>query len=395
MNILFVTGVFAKNKWDTALSGMPCAVYKSAIGMLQRGHRVRVVTIDDMDKQWNYQGIEVISIKARHGHEEKHVFKSILCVLQRECRIEKKIKELDKEASIDIIQYVGWFGIGLLHFSRIPAVMRVSSYTKVQPELLYNYNIAQRCLIRIVEYLAAQRMNYIFAPSKIMADGVQKDLKKKVSVIETPFLQEKIEWEYSLLKSKIKDRRYILFFGRMSVEKGILVVKDIMYRVLKKYSDICFVFAGDSWKHNGIDIETELIDAAREYGTRVLCLGNLQKKKLFPIIYNAEMILMPSLADNFPNSCAEAMALGKIVIGSNGSSLEQFITNKRNGFLAEAGSAESLYRCIEYVFNMNEVQKERMSINAQKRIKLLDLKHYSTRMEVLYNKIIEKTDLQS
>lgn len=55
------------------------------------------------------------------------------------------------------------------------------------------------------------------------------------------------------------------------------------------------------------------------------------------------MILMPSLSDNLPNSCAEAMSLGKIVIGTNGSSLEQFIENKKNGFLAKIGSAENLY----------------------------------------------------
>ena len=57
MNILFVTGVFAENKWDTALGGMANAVYKSAIGMQQRGHRVRVLTVDDIDRRWCYQEI--------------------------------------------------------------------------------------------------------------------------------------------------------------------------------------------------------------------------------------------------------------------------------------------------------------------------------------------------
>ncbi len=34
-------------------------------------------------------------------------------------------------------------------------------------------------------------MNYIFAPSKIMAAGIEKDIRKKVGVKETPFLFER------------------------------------------------------------------------------------------------------------------------------------------------------------------------------------------------------------
>ena len=140
MNILFVTGVFAENKWDTALGGMANAVYKSAIGMQQRGHRVRVLTVDDIDRRWCYQGIEVISVKAEHGLEKRLLINNLFCILKREFRLEHKIALLHKEENIDIIQYTGWFGVGLFHFSKIPSIMRISSYTKIQ--LINNYSIS-------------------------------------------------------------------------------------------------------------------------------------------------------------------------------------------------------------------------------------------------------------
>ena len=102
------------------------------------------------------------------------------------------------------------------------------------------------------------------------------------------------------------------------------------------------------------------------------------------------MVLNPSLADNFPNSSAEAMALGKIVIGSDGSSLEQFICDRDNGLLAKIGDAESLYGCIEYVINMSESQKEDMSVKARRRIRALNLEDYSFKMESLYKRVINK-----
>ncbi|MCM1120959.1 MAG: glycosyltransferase family 4 protein [Ruminococcus flavefaciens] len=386
MNILFVTGMFAKNKRDTALSGMPNAVYKSAVGMQLIGHKVRILTVDNRDARWVYRGIRVVSVCGKHGLAEKSIVKTLYCIIQREINLEKVICKLHKEEPIDIIQYVGWFGIGMLHYSNIPAVMRISSYTKIQ--LFNNYNKNTRFVLEMVEYLAALRMNYIYAPSRIMAEGMEKDLGKKVGVIETPYLQENFGWNEKIWSTELYNKRYIFFFGRMSVDKGILVIKDIIYRVLEKYPNIYFVFAGISWEHNGIIIEEELCKAAKQYKERVIFLGLLSKDKLMPVINNAEIILMPSLADNFPNACAEAMALGKIVIGTDGSSLEQFIKDGYNGYLAEIGNSNSLFSVLERVFSLNEQQREIIADNARKRVKRLDLERYSQKMELIYSKII-------
>jgi len=386
MNILFVTGIFAENERDTALGGMAHAVYKSAVGMQMRGHRVRILTAANQERQWHYHGLEVTSVKVSQGIDDKSGFGVLLDIFKREYLIEKTIRKMNRKEAIDIIQYTGWFGIGLFHFMHIPAVMRISSYTKIQ--LVHNYSGMKKCLLEFVEYLAAKRMNYVFAPGENLARGLEQDIRKKVGVIETPFMQEEIEWDDRLLRSRLKGKRYLLFFGRMSVDKGILVIRDILYRTLDKNQDIHFVFAGGGGKYNGVPIEQELSQAAKEYNSRVIFLGWLSKDRLMPVVNGAEMVLMPSLADNFPNSCAEAMALGKIVVGTDGSSMEQFIDNGVNGYLTEIGNADMLYQCVDVVLNMDAKQKNNISICARRRIKELDLEKYSKRMEKIYSRVV-------
>lgn len=381
MNIVFVTGDFAV-KERSILGGMAGAVYKSALGMQKRGHYVRILAVSTQNREWKYNGLEVISIRAQNALSEASVVKSLYYILQREIIIQKQIKLLDKQKKIDIIQYTGWFGIGLLHYNSIPAVMRVSSYTKIQ--LVNNYSRKKKRLFSAVEYFAAKRMNFIFAPSKLMAAGIEKDLGKKVGVIETPFLRDGIEPDDIVYQKKLKDKNYILFFGRMSVDKGIYVISDVIGKVLREYSNIYFVFAGGA----DDDIIKTLKTAAGEYKNRVLLLGVLDKSKLEPVIKNAAMVLMPSLADNFPNGCAEAMAFGKIVIGTNGSSLEQFIEDGVNGFLAKIGDMGSLYKCIYHVMMLDDNTKKRIAWNAKQRIKRLNLETYSMYMENLYSKVI-------
>ena len=387
MNILFVTGLFANDERDTALGGMPGAVYKSALGMQQRGHSVRILACAGRERRWRYQGLDVISVRVVQGIEGKAAGAMLIDTLKRELAVRRYVQKLDCEKAIDIVQYTGWFGVGLLHPYGIPAVMRMSSYTKVQ--LSNNFSTGKRFLLEAVEYLAAKRMNFVFAPSRITAAGLEKDIQRAVGVMETPFRQEETKWDDSILRSRLESKRYLLFFGRMTVDKGIYVIRDMLHEILDRYREIQVVFAGGINQHEGVLVSDELMEAAGEHGNRVVFLGLLPKERLLPVIDGAELILMPSLADNFPNACAEAMALGKIVIGTDGSSLEQFIQDGVNGYLVERNNPGQLCRCVDRVLRMEPGQKELVSIRARKKIEGLDLESYSKKMEKIYTRVIK------
>lgn len=386
MNILFVTGAFAKNSRDTALGGMERAVFKSAMGMLQLGHNVCILAADRKESIWDYHGIKVVSFRAINIFECINDVVLFLSIIDREVQIQKYIEKINKDWKIDIIQYTGWYGVGLLHFRKIPAIMRISSYVNLQ--FKDSFSRKREKLLSGLECQAVKRMDYVFAPSNLMAEKMEKDSGKNIHVIETPYVPENIDEDTGILDRKIIKQKYILFFGRLSSDKGIYVIRDILYKVLDKYRDIVFVFAGSGTINNGRKIETELREAAKEFEERVLCLGNLSKSTLLPIIRNAEFIVMPSIRDNLPNTCAEAMAAGKIIIGTDGSSLEQFITDGYNGLLAQIDNSDSLFKQINRAFMLTELEKERISQNAVTKIKELDIVSYSRKMQIIYQNLL-------
>lgn len=388
MNILFVTGQFAGSARDRALGGMARSVFKSAKGMQDRGHRVCILTVDAVSKEWNYQGIPIISVEAYYDNKDMSSIRLIYNVMQREYLIEEKIRELHKKEKIDVIQYTGWFGIGLLHYSKIPAVMRISSYTKVM--LKRDYSRSRCCLLSALEILAAKRMNYVFGPGKKVAQEFEKDLHRKVKVIETPYVRELDHCVIPACAKKIDGRKYILFFGRLSIEKGIYVIDKIIYRILKQYPDIYFVFAGLITTNNGERIDDRIKRSAAECRERIIFSGVVPRGELTYLIRNASFIIMPSILDNFPNTCAEAMDEGKIVIGTDGSSLEQFITDGYNGLLAKPGDAESLYKKIVQVMNMSQDEKQEMGNCAKECVKKWNIKDYSKKMERIYERLVRQ-----
>lgn len=383
MNILYVTGIFAKDRHEPIQGGMAKAVLMNAAGMKKRGHTVSVLTADSVDRIWSYEGIRIVSVQATSGWLDKKDIYKAAAIVKREFRIEKAIRKLLKTERIDVIQYTGWFGVGLFH-TKVPAIMRVSSYTKAQLSACYSRQTVK--VLSFFERCAARRMNAIYAPSNIMAKALGEDIHRKVYVIETPFVKEELEEDDSIVRQKLCNKRYLLFFGRMTEDKGIGVIRDCVYNVLQAYREIYFVFAGTAGK----DICSEILSAAGEYKKRIIFLGSVSHEKLYPIIRSAEIILMPSLKDNFPNACAEALSLHKIIIGSENSSLEQFITDGYNGFLIRNGSPDSLKNKIDYVFRLSEKDKEIIRGRTQEKIQDLDPDKYFGIVEHMMQRVIKR-----
>ncbi len=153
------------------------------------------------------------------------------------------------------------------------------------------------------------------------------------AIIESPFYPRKaVREDEKLFEEKLKNQKYILSFGTVKILKGAKLIGDSIYQVLSVCPDLVWVFAGSEfpWKDgegNIVSPKEYIREQAREYMDRVIFLGKLNQEELFPIVRHALFCVMPSRIDNLPNTCIEAMALGKVVIGTTGASFEQLIDN--------------------------------------------------------------------
>ena len=136
------------------------------------------------------------------------------------------------------------------------------------------------------------------------------------------------------------------------------------------------VLAGKS--EEMLDLQGKLIKAqewvlqcAEECRDRVVCTGALLKEELYPVIEGAELCLFPSRIENLSNACIEAMALGKIVVATNGASYEQLIEHKESGFLCERDNSDSFLQGITNALNLTTEEKLLMSLKAKENVERL------------------------
>jgi glycosyltransferase involved in cell wall biosynthesis len=135
----------------------------------------------------------------------------------------------------------------------------------------------------------------------------------------------------------------VLYFGRFQLLKGFHTLAQALPRFLNQFPDAHVALVGR-------DMETSLASSmaafaraqCNGFGERLLIVENLPHSSLYPIINEAQLVVLPSLKDNFPNACLEAMGLGKVVIGTTGATLEELISDGVNGFLVPPDNPQAL-----------------------------------------------------
>lgn len=375
MNILLVTPAFFEK--DIKGSGMPMATYRIAEGLKKMGHNPIIATGGKRDKYEIFHGIPLWRFQTEpiHTFQPRKIVRMIENCVVENYVLQKRVNQLLQELNIDLIQYAGNNGTGMFYNAKkikIPAVMRVSSYYKFSYAGTTTYNGVEIMLHSFFERLAMKRIKNIYCPSKVMADYLKNELKQEIDVIETPFYIEEEHEDAFFVNTKMKDKKYLLYYGSVNPQKGVLILAKAINHILHRYKNLYIVFIGNDFVVRGKSVKNMIKHKiASGYANRVVFFQAMEHRRLYPFIKKSEFVLQPSYMENLSNACMEAMALGKIVIGTRGASYEQLITDGQNGFLMNRGSVSDLYYCVCRAMGLSKEEKECMGKLAQKRIEKL------------------------
>jgi glycosyltransferase involved in cell wall biosynthesis len=155
---------------------------------------------------------------------------------------------------------------------------------------------------------------------------------------------------------------------------------------LNTYPEISFVFVGSIFpKYNDFIKEKK-----RKFKKRFIVINPLSHTELFPIIKNSKFVVLPSLIENYSNSCIEAMALGKIVIATKNTSSEELINNGKNGFLIEINNSKEFLDKFSKIMKLKKTEIKKIEKNSQKEIERLSPDKTILSLEKFYNEIISQ-----
>lgn len=389
MNIIFVANRYVPN--GKATQGFTAYLNRITKALKQRGHNIVIVACGNSTKQYtNDDNIDIYIENVKYKSFEYKPFERVYNDYYMSFVVNKRIRKLCKEKQFDIIQFTSLSALSLLYYGRIPAIMRLSSYAKIAYQTHQTLDESDEKMISFLERKASMRCQGIFAPCKNTAVEFSKDIKRKVYIIESPFYNDVTECDQTIYQEKLRGKKYALFFGKLYVEKGIIEIAKILSTFLKCNSEYYFVFCGETSTVLGKDARKFIKECNEPFLDRIIFIDALSHENLYPIISHAQFVTLPSLMENLSNACIEAMAFGKLVIGTDGASFEQLINDGQNGLLCRIGDPKSLLLKMNQAAKMDINQKEVIEQNAIRRIELLKPEITVRKLEKFYKYIINK-----
>lgn len=285
----------------------------------------------------------------------QHKFESVLNMLldahlySQEC---KKIHDAD------IIQSPNYKYMGLfVKHKNAKLVVRASSYRPLWTE--ETNPLINTHLMSFLENKLYKKADRVFAPSRHMASILEKELKINVDFLPTPIPDTVIDEDNSWHEQHLDGKKYILFFGTILKRKGLFVLAEAMNLVWARDPSVLLVLAGPDLVVDGRSNFEKMMQIIGSHKDKVIYTPNLNQQKLFPVIRNAWFTVLPSLDDNCPNSMLEAMALGKVVLGTFGSSMDEFYPLDAQELLVPRANAAELAKKILWLWDLPEEQINR------------------------------------
>ena len=344
MRIAFATPEFVtENYFDGGLSNYLNRVSKS---LAQLGHDVHVITLSAKnDDAFDHEGVMVHRVMPKRGwyaldRLTGYSLTTTLHWLNFSTQTYRKLKQLHRRQPFDLIQYPNYSPCGLFSIPLLRAahVVRASSYEPAWNDAAGVKRDLDSTLVEMLESMQYKLTRNVHVPSRAIQQMVGN-----ARLIPTPFYLETHTWDSAVYDQFLRDKKYVLFFGRFQLHKGFHILARALPRFLSHCPDAHVALVGR-------DMETSLASSMAAFaraqcngiGERLIIIEKLPHSQLYPVIAGAHLVVLPSLIDNLSNACLEAMGLGKVVIGTSGTSFEELITDGVNGFLVPRDDPQAL-----------------------------------------------------
>lgn len=187
-----------------------------------------------------------------------------------------------------------------------------------------------------LERLCMQRAHAVYAPSRFLAEHFERRHGLAVQVLRPPLF---VEGEKDREPEIRLPERYLLHFGNLTRRKGSDWLAQALLRAWEREPHLTMVWVGREMPPGRLERYREMWGPQSE---RVVAPGALPRAEVVRVLARATASVLPSLADNLPNTVAESLALSVPVLGSRGASIDELVEHGRSGELVPLGDVEAL-----------------------------------------------------
>jgi len=157
----------------------------------------------------------------------------------------------------------------------------------------------------------------------------------------------------------------VLCIGRLSAEKGHLILLDAFGRIAARHPKARLVIAGDGPLRPLV--ETRIADLGLQ--SRVHITGWISNETVHAEILAARVVVQPSFQEGLPVVLMEAMASCRPVISTYVAGIPELVIPEETGWLVPAGDVDALAEAMDESLRLTKDALRKMGVVAHERVR--------------------------
>ncbi|MGF1934440.1 MAG: glycosyltransferase family 4 protein [Nostoc sp. ChiQUE02] len=345
---------------DTAYGGIATYVYQAARVLQQRGHQVEVFACSRYRTRTETEN-EILVHRINETDPTNFVKRIGQLFAERHSLVKFDVVEgtdynADAREAVHLVPE-----IPLVVKLHTPAFL-AAKINKEKPSLLdevrkyidmgvlrskginrnWKYNFKED-----IEYIHALKADEIVAPSQAIADELIKAWKlnrNKISLVPYPYVPSR-----ELLEIPVENQTNVVtFIGRLENRKGILDLAQAIPIVLKQHPEVSFRFIGRKRPspNPNLDMQQYIESMLQPYINSLEFIGFVPLDKIPSYLGTTDLCVFPSLWENFPFVCLEAMAAARGIVGSSSGGMVEQLNHGKCGRLVPPHNPNQIAKAV-------------------------------------------------
>ena len=273
-------------------------------------------------------------------------------------------------ANVDIIEggdFGGELFFTLIFKSKFPSPIVIKLHTPSFLIRKYNEagnNIFYFCM-EAIEKFCMKKADALYSPTRSLAAITSRYIHRPIKEI-IPYPQISTKQSNNLKKMK----QMLLYVGKFQSKKGVFVLAKALPAVLKLYPKAKLYMIGPDTFEENVSIKKLLIHKLQKNRTlrAVTFIPNLTQKQLNKYYEKAEILIVPSLWENYPNVIIEGLQHKCSVVATKVGGIPELVRSQRDALLVPPGNHFALAKAINKLLN-NQHLRKRLSETGIKSLK--------------------------
>lgn len=385
MNILYIT------QWFAHIGGGGEVQFINLINaMAKKGHRVNVICqkISDFEFSDDLENLHVHRVKPIIKNERLNMYQNISFIINA---IHKGFKVI-KDEKIDIIHVNNFSpviaGSILSEFFNIPLIKTIHAVYCASPNFWRKWSsqnnassmlwIVGPLFEKITIKLHADVIHAVSYATK--NDIIKVNPKSKITVIPNGVDLS----NYDIQKYNIDYQKYLIFIGRLVVNKNLDTVILSFKQVISKIPDARLIVIGsgpklDEWKKMVSDMG---LDSNIEF------TGYISQADKMGLLSKCSALILPSTVEGQPIAALEAFAMSKPLLLSDIEPSYEIVTEGVDGFIIPTYDSRKWAEMITLLLSRKDLSEKMGREGRSKVEKKYNIEHLFDSMESTYHRLL-------